>query len=110
MFLGKYNSDNSYYLYEQIKALFYQAMDTVVFIESCAGGGDSPGGLGGAAPNTCTSTPLMSVPLCRPHGKAQNLLLEPAGRMLEDKFSPLQLVLRNLSSPSFFPKVVRLWW
>lgn len=32
MFLGKWNSDNSYYLYEQIKALFYEAAGTAVFI------------------------------------------------------------------------------
>lgn len=32
MFLGKWNSDNSYYLYEQIKALFYEATGAAVFI------------------------------------------------------------------------------
>lgn len=32
MFLGKWNSDNSYYLYEQIKTLFYQATGAAAFI------------------------------------------------------------------------------
>lgn len=32
MFLGKWNSDNSYYLYEQIKALFCEATGAAVFI------------------------------------------------------------------------------
>lgn len=34
MFLGKWNSDNSYYLYEQIKTLFYQAMGAAAFIRA----------------------------------------------------------------------------
>lgn len=69
MFLRKWNSDNSYYLYEQIKLYFtkWQA-------QLC-----SFGGVGGAVPCTGTSIPGLSVQLCWPGGKAQEPVLRAAG-------------------------------
>lgn len=57
MFLGKWNSDNSYYLYEQIKSIFYQAMGTVVFIA-------------GVGAEVWAPPRAPRVWWCWPHGKA----------------------------------------
>lgn len=69
MFLGKWNSDNSYYLYEQIKTLFYEVTGMAVFIWEdwmCC-------------PLHWHVYPRTVLQLCWPCGKAQEPVLSPEG-------------------------------
>lgn len=138
MFLGKWNSDNSYYLYEQIKALFCEATGAAVFI----GEGWSAVPPQGKPRSPCWDRGHGWAPCSRPEpglflgwrcpgaDLPRWTLLQPVpgpGRdprdcprpccktwmgsgMLQDKLSPLQLQWRAPSVPSYFSEAFLLLW